>query len=98
MLTAITDRRLQALPLKRAEGLAAEPEKQGKPLSGDLAGYRSIRAVGQRYRILYRIEQQSVIVVVVALGIRQEDSQRDVYALAQRLARLGLLGAPKGER
>jgi hypothetical protein len=29
-----------------AEGLAEEPQKQGKPLLGPLAGYRSLRTVG----------------------------------------------------
>lgn len=30
----------------RIDGLAEEPEKQGKPLTGELAGYRSLRAAG----------------------------------------------------
>ncbi len=71
--------------------LEYEPEKQGKPLSDELAGYRSIRAVGQRYHILYKLEEEQVIVVVVALGIRKDRDKKDVYALAKKLARLGLL-------
>ena len=30
--------------------------QQGKPLGRNLAGYRSVRAVGQRYRIIYELD------------------------------------------
>lgn len=88
---AISDKRIQESINKRISSLKHEPEKQGKPLADDLAGYRSIRAVGQRYRIIYRIEAEIVTVVVVTLGIRKEKDKKDVYELAKRLARLGLL-------
>lgn len=52
-----------------------EPEKQAKPMTGDLAGYHSIRAVGQRYRIIYKIEDEHVIVFVVGLGIHKEGDE-----------------------
>ncbi|MBI3327446.1 MAG: type II toxin-antitoxin system RelE/ParE family toxin [Nitrospinae bacterium] len=94
MLEAIQDRRIRGIIRDRIDGLAFEPEKQGRPLTGDLAGYRSLRAVGQRYRIIYRVEADKVLVLVVALGIRKEGSKRDVYALAQKLLRLGLLEPP----
>lgn len=58
----------------------------------ELAGYRSLRAVGQRYRILYKVTPETVIVSIVALGIRKEGDKADVYALAKKLIRLGLLG------
>jgi len=93
MLGAIQDRRIQEKIRDRIERLREDPEKQGKPLAGELEGLRTLRAVGQRYRILYRIQQDLVIVVIVAVGIRQEGSKRDVYALARRLVRLGLLKA-----
>jgi len=54
-------------------------------------GYYSVRAVGQRYRIIYAIEQAQVTVIIVALGIRKDGSKQDVYALAKKLLRLGLL-------
>jgi len=50
-----------------------------------------VRAVSQRYRILYKVKAERVIVVVVALGIRKEGDKRDIYRLAKRLMRLGLL-------
>ena len=71
--------------------LAEDPEKQGKALVGELAGYRSVRAVGQRYRIIYRLFDDRIVVCVVAVGIRLEGSRDDVYALARKLFRLRLL-------
>lgn len=95
MLKTISDRRVQKAITDRIEGLATEPEKQGKPLTDELAGYRSLRAVGQRYRIIYRVEKGRVLVLVVAVGMRKEGSRKDVYALAQRLIRLRLLDPPR---
>ena len=90
-LVSIKDRRvLEGLKvsLKRLE---YEPEKQGKPMIDELIGFRSLRAVGQRYRIIYKMDEDIVIVYVVALGIRKEGDKNDVYAIARRLARQGLL-------
>jgi mRNA interferase RelE/StbE len=91
MVLKIADRRIQEKLLERMTALAGDPELQGKPLGDDLAGYRSVRAVGQRYRIIYRIERSEVVVVVVAAGIRKEGSREDVYRVAAKLIRLGLL-------
>ena len=90
-LAAIKDTRVRESISRRINTLEYEPEKQGKPLSDELAGYRSMRAVGQRYRILYKLEEEQVIVAVVALGIRKAGDKKDVYELAKKLARLGLL-------
>ena len=91
MLGAIQDRRIREKIHERIERLRVDPEKQGKPLGGELEGLRAVRAVGQRYRILYQIRRELVIVVIVAVGIRQEGGKHDVYALARKLVRLGLL-------
>ena len=91
MLEKIQDRRVREKIGELIDGLANEPEKQGKPLTGDLAGDRSLRAVGQCYRIIYRVEEDKVLVLVVALGIRKEGSKADIYSLAKKLLRLGLL-------
>jgi len=90
-LAAIQDTRVRESISRRINTLEYEPEKQGKPLSDELTGYRSIRAVGQRYRILYKLEEEKVIVAVVALGIRKTGDKKDVYELAKKLVRLGLL-------
>lgn len=91
MLRGTQDRRIQETIKERIDGLAKDPDKQGKPLTGDLARYRSLRAVGQRYRIIYRVDKDKVLVLVVAIGIRREGNKRDIYALAKKLIRLGLV-------
>lgn len=89
MLSGIPDRRIRRLLASRIDRLGDEPEKQGRLLGGRLAGLRSSRAVGQRYRIIYRIDE--AVVVVLAVGLRRAGDRDDVYALAERLSRLGLL-------
>ena len=91
MLEAITDRRVREKLGSVIDSLESDPEVRGKPLDDDLAGYRSIRAVGQRYRIIYRVERAIVTVIVVAAGIRKEGSREDIYRVAAKLVRLGLL-------
>ena len=90
-LSAITDRRIREKLEQRIEGLSEEPEMQGKPLGEELEGYRSVRAVGQRYRIIYKVERQKVVVIVIAVGLRRERDKADIYQLAKRLIRLGLV-------
>jgi len=48
-------------------------------------------AVGQRYRIVYRVERREVVVVIVAVGRRKASDKNDIYELAKKLLRLGLL-------
>lgn len=88
---AIKDTRIREQIGRKINALTDNPEQQGKPLSDELTGYYSVRAVAQRYRILYRLEADQIIVVVVAMGIRKGGDKKDVYALAKKMARLGLL-------
>jgi mRNA interferase RelE/StbE len=90
MLKGITDRRVRDLIVKRIDELTEEPEKQGKPLAAELSGYRSIRAAGQRYRIIYRVSDEKIMVYIVAVGIRKAGSGTDIYNLAKKLIRLRL--------
>lgn len=90
MLELIKDRRGREKVRARIDDLARDPEKQGKPLTGPLAGYYSVRAAG-RYRIIYRVDQSEIVVFVVVVGIRKEKDKRDIYALTQKLFRLSLL-------
>jgi mRNA interferase RelE/StbE len=90
-LVAIKDRRVQDGLRSSLKRLEYEPELQGKPLIDELASYRSVRAVGQRYRIIYSVDGERVTVLVVTLGIRRDGDKKDVYQLAKKLIRLGLL-------
>jgi mRNA interferase RelE/StbE len=89
-LAAIEDRRVRRKVFERASALAAEPEVQGKALVGPLAGFRSVRAVGQRYRIIYRVERGRVVVFILAVGLRRGGHRADIYELARKLVQLGL--------
>lgn len=91
MLERIGDRRIQELLWRSGESLSRDPERRGRPLVGPLAGYRSLRVAGQRYRLIYRIAAGEVLVWVCAVGIRKEGDRRDVYALARKLLRSGLI-------
>jgi mRNA interferase RelE/StbE len=98
MLENISDRRIREKIMDRIDGLAQDPQTQGKPLTEELIAYRSLRAVGQRYRILYRVEEDRGLVAVVALGIRKQGSKKDIYALARKLLRLHLITPPRKHR
>jgi len=88
---AIPYQRIRRLIAQRADQLATSPEQQGKALIGELAGFRSVRAVGQRYRVVYRVERNEVVVLIVAVGRRRSGDTSDVYELARKLLRQRLL-------
>lgn len=91
LLADISDRRIREKIGSVIDRLAEDPEKQGKALLGELVGFRSIRAVGQRYRIIYQIRGNDIIVVIVAVGLRRDGAKDDIYNLAKKLFRLRLL-------
>ena len=91
LVGASPDHRIRRLISQRADQLARSPEQQGKPLIGELAGFRSVRAVAQRYRIIYRVERQEITVLSVAVGRRRSGDKSDIYELARKLLRQGLL-------
>lgn len=86
----IPDKKIQSKIIDRIENLKSDPEKQGKMLVQKLSGFRSVHAAG-RYRIIYRIDEDAGNVWVLAAGIRKEGDQKDVYKIAKRLLKLGLL-------
>lgn len=91
LLSDISDRRIREKIGAVIDRLIEDPEKQGKALLGELAEFHSIRAVGQRYRIIYQIRGNEIIVVIVAVGIRRVGAKDDIYNLAKKLFRLRLL-------
>ena len=91
LLSDISDRRIREKIGAAIDRLTEDPEKQGKALLGELAGFRSIRAVGQRYRIIYLIRGTDIVVVIVVVGIRRDGGKDDIYNLAKKLFRLRLL-------
>ena len=93
MVQEISDRRIREKIVMVIDRLVNDPDKLGKALTSELQGLRSIRAVGQRYRIIYKVKQDTVIVYVVAVGIRRDGDRNDIYSLAKKLFRLNLLGA-----
>ena len=91
LLSDISDRRIREKIGAVIDRLIEDPEKQGKALLGELAEFQSIRAVGQRYHIIYQIRGNEIIVVIVAVGIRRVGAKDDIYNLAKKLFRLRLL-------
>ena len=91
MLAAIKDRRIQTQIVSRIERLTTAPETQGKPLAGELVDCFSVRAVKERYRVVYRLIAQTVVVQIIAVGIRKEGDRNDICRLAQKLAARDLL-------
>jgi mRNA interferase RelE/StbE len=65
--------------INKIELLKEEPLLLGKALKGPLKELRSIRAAGQRYRIIYKIDKEEIIVIIIAVGIRKEGDKRDIY-------------------
>jgi len=97
MFSGIPDRSVRRKLLDAAQGLEGDPEKQGKPLTGEFEGLRRLRF--SRYRMIYSVDSRRSRVVVVALGLRKAGSRTDIYALAAHLAKAGVLLAearPRG--
>jgi len=98
MLAGIADRRVRQQLFDTSKRLQGDPEKQGKPLREDLMGFRSLRVVGQRYRLIYSVDPAARLVYVVAAGLRREGAHDDVYELARKVVRLGLAPSPKKKK
>ena len=77
--------------IRKIEQLKVEPALMGKPLLGPLKGFRTVRAAGQRYRIVYRVEDTQVVVIVVAVGIRKAGDKKDIYELMKKLVNTGIV-------
>jgi mRNA interferase RelE/StbE len=96
MILDISDRRVQRAIRDRIRALDHDPDLQGKPLIGALQGFYRIKVL-DRYRVLYSLHRDTVTVHVVAAGMRKAGDKRDIYSLAQRLVKLGLLATTEDE-
>ena len=86
------DKKSQRQIIEKIEVLKEEPLKVGKQLKGNLQDYRSVRSVGQRYKIIYRVKEIEIEVIVVAIGIRRDgDKKNDIYELMKKYVKIGLL-------
>ena len=94
LIGKIPDKKIQRTVLNRIQKLSHEPDKQGKKLVKDLSGFRSVHAAG-RYRIIYKIDKQTVIIYILAAGIRKEGDKKDIYKIAKKLLNAGLLDFDK---
>jgi mRNA interferase RelE/StbE len=84
------DKKIQRTILNRIEKLSEEPNNQGKMLVKELSEFRSIHAAG-RYRIIYKVDKQTVIVYLLAAGIRKQGDKKDIYQITKKLLKAGLL-------
>ena len=64
--------------------LSKDPESYGSPLSGEYKGYWKLRVA--HYRVVYRIINDQIMVVVIKVGIRRDN---EIYSkLIHRLKKL----------
>lgn len=73
------DRSDQQLVLKQLEKLKTSPQL-GQPLRAGLSGYRKLYAARKRLRIIYQIEDDKLVVTVIAIGQREGEA---VYVVAE---------------
>ena len=90
LIGKISDKKIQRTILNRIERLSDEPAKQGKMLVKDLSGFRSIHAAG-RYRIIYKVDKNTVIIYILAAGIRKQGDKKDIYQITKKLLKAKLV-------
>lgn len=83
-LAAISDQKTKEAIVRKTLELKTEPDKRGKPLTGNLKKYYSVRAAGQRYRTVYEVYAAESIVLIVVIGIRKAGHKQDAYEIARK--------------
>lgn len=64
--------------------LSLDPQSYGKPLAGEFAGYFRLRI--EDYRAVYRILNNEIVVLVIKVGIRRDDTvYRELFARLKKL-------------
>ena len=80
-IKAIKDKRVRKAITERIRQLNTDPEKCGKPLTGNLEHHYRIKVL-RRWRVVYRVAKIGKTVVVVLVGIRKAGDKKDVYESA----------------
>lgn len=86
--------------LRKADELAlcSNPESTHKPLTRTLKGYR--RLTHGRYRAIFKVTEDKVsngdahwyvTIIFVAVGKRKQGDRKDIYAIAEKLAKYQIL-------
>lgn len=70
------DKTIQKIALKALERLKKNP-KIGIPLTGNLKGYWKLRF--SRYRIIYQLEKEKLIIIVFDIGHRKDIYKNRFY-------------------
>lgn len=75
----------QKLIIKAIEKkLAVDPHGYGEPLRGGFSGYWRLR-VGD-YRVVYRIVKDQIVVLVIKVGIRRDDTiYKELFSKLKRI-------------
>lgn len=64
--------------------LSLDPEGYGKPLTGEFAGYWRLRI--EDYRVIYRIQKEEIVVLVIKIGIRRDDQvYKELFARFKKI-------------
>ena len=65
--------------------LSIDPHTYGKPLSAEFAGYFRLRI--EDYRAVYRILKEEIVVLVIKVGIRRDDTvYRELFSRLKKLS------------
>ena len=95
LLTPEAERMIQSLDgaqrkiITKAVRRLKESPEVGKPLVDELIGFHSYKT--GRFRIVYKIFEKNIAIVIVGAGIRKEGDKKDIYLLLKKLAKTGLL-------
>ncbi len=73
------DNSVQKPVAKALMKLSESPDRRGHALTGNLAGYRAMVVGKKKIRIVYRLEHDRVLVLVIAIGQRRN---KEVYEAA----------------
>jgi mRNA interferase RelE/StbE len=90
LIAKIPDKKIQHTILNQIERLSDEPDQQGKMLVKELSGFRSVHTAG-RYRIIYNVDKQTVIIHILSVGIRKQGDKKDIYKITRKLLKAALL-------